>query len=160
MMSDPALSKLKMSGFITEECLDSTGTRIGFDVVTLDGKRGVLARKGGGKGPKTGQYTVDVSSFESLALHSLDLSQDVDIFIIDEIGRMELHSDKFKAGVDCILDAKRPIFGSIAAARYGRGVPYCEDIKARDDVLTLNLTKSNRNQIANEVAQALAHVLD
>lgn len=35
---------IEPNGFYTEEIRDNTGRRIGFDVVTLDGKRGKLAR--------------------------------------------------------------------------------------------------------------------
>ena len=46
------------AGFVTDEVVDSSGARIGFDVVTVPGgERGVLARKGG-KGPKPGAYAV------------------------------------------------------------------------------------------------------
>lgn len=35
----------KLQGFYTEEVRNLAGTRIGFDVVTLDGQRGILARE-------------------------------------------------------------------------------------------------------------------
>ena len=36
---------LEVTGFYTEELRDSKNYRIGFDIVTLDNVRGVLARK-------------------------------------------------------------------------------------------------------------------
>lgn len=38
--------KSKLQGFYTEEARDATGFRNGFDVVTLDGRRGTLASTG------------------------------------------------------------------------------------------------------------------
>lgn len=35
----------KLQGFYTEEVRNSAGRRIGFDVVTLDGQREILARE-------------------------------------------------------------------------------------------------------------------
>lgn len=36
---------IEVSGFYTEEIRNNQNYRIGFDIVTLDNKRGVLARK-------------------------------------------------------------------------------------------------------------------
>ena len=52
------------------------GKRLGFDVVTVDGKeRAPLARManapGAQSGPKVGQYSVNVAEFEKIALRSL-----------------------------------------------------------------------------------------
>ena len=48
------------NGFYTEECRDQQGERVGFDVVTLDGRRGPLARAGNVKKgqPAVGKYAV------------------------------------------------------------------------------------------------------
>lgn len=64
---------LKTSGFYTEE-VRRAGVREGFDVVTLDGLRGCLARDCSRNGPvkfKVGKYGVMVEEFEKVALPSL-----------------------------------------------------------------------------------------
>lgn len=38
--------KVEVKGFYTEDVVDENNRRIGFDFVTLDGARGVLARVG------------------------------------------------------------------------------------------------------------------
>jgi len=53
------------SGFYTEEIRDAKKQRIGFRVVTLDGKRGELADKFSVHGPCVGSYRVNVESFEA-----------------------------------------------------------------------------------------------
>ncbi len=65
---------LRVSGFYTDEVLGKDGKRIGFDAVTLDGKRGILSRKEGlpRSFPKTGAYSVDVDAFELVALPSMN----------------------------------------------------------------------------------------
>ena len=64
---------IEVNGFYTDEVLGKDGKRIGFDVVTLDEKRGILSRKGGlpASYPKTGKYSVDVEGFERVAIESL-----------------------------------------------------------------------------------------
>ncbi|NIP37199.1 MAG: nucleoside triphosphatase, partial [Thermoplasmata archaeon] len=59
---------VKCSGFITEEVRSEEGGRIGFDIVTLEGKRAPLARKGVREGPMVGDYRVDLGALESVAV--------------------------------------------------------------------------------------------
>nr|XP_020741110.1 cancer-related nucleoside-triphosphatase isoform X2 [Odocoileus virginianus texanus] len=65
-------SGVPVDGFYTEEVRQG-GRRIGFDVVTLSGIRGPLSRIGseplpGKRECRVGQYVVDLTSFEQLAL--------------------------------------------------------------------------------------------
>ncbi|KAM9701358.1 cancer-related nucleoside-triphosphatase isoform 2-T2 [Dama dama] len=65
-------SGMPVDGFYTEEVRQG-GRRIGFDVVTLSGIRGPLSRIGseplpGKRECRVGQYVVDLTSFEQLAL--------------------------------------------------------------------------------------------
>ncbi|XP_061480488.1 cancer-related nucleoside-triphosphatase isoform X1 [Rhineura floridana] len=65
-------SSVPIDGFYTEEVREG-GRRVGFDVVTLSGRRGVLSRVGSGPAAarceyRVGQYVVDLTSFEQLAL--------------------------------------------------------------------------------------------
>ena len=80
----------KVDGFFTEELRDENQTRKGFDVVSINNlsHRKPLALANAPpalRGPKVGKYTVMIEDFESVALKSM--SQDVDILIIDEIGK-------------------------------------------------------------------------
>ena len=138
-----------LRGFYTDEVLGQSGSRIGFDVVTLpDGKRGILSRKGGpNHHPKTGQYSVDVESFEHLVLPLIQqpAARDV-VLIIDEIGRMELHSMQFRAAITARLADSR-IFGAITAPIYGHRVPFCDEITATTGVEVHRITRANRDQV-------------
>ncbi|XP_052759391.1 cancer-related nucleoside-triphosphatase isoform X2 [Galleria mellonella] len=95
---------IKTFGFYTEE-VRRDRTREGFDVVTLEGKRGRLAREErlleGSVKFRVGKYGVLVQEFEKVALPCL---QEVDkeqlhLLVIDEIGKMEFFSNSFKARV-------------------------------------------------------------
>nr|KAJ0210101.1 hypothetical protein LSAT_V11C400221660 [Lactuca sativa] len=54
-----------------------------------------------------GRYRVDVASFESLALPELQFKEDTDLFVIDEVGKMELFSSLFFPAVLCVLESKK-----------------------------------------------------
>jgi hypothetical protein len=72
-------------GFYTEEIREGR-IRTGFRIVTLSGKRGVLATKGGASPLRVGAYAVFVEDFERLVLPELEnaLKQKVPL-LVDEI---------------------------------------------------------------------------
>lgn len=74
MLSQITTYGVECSGFYTEE-VRKKGIREGFDVVTLDGKRGCLARDQAlinrPMRYKVGKYAVLVQEFETIALPSL-----------------------------------------------------------------------------------------
>ena len=147
----------RLSGFYTEEVL-SGGSRIGFDVVTIpDGKRGILSRKHGlpASYPKTGAYSVDVKEFERLALPSLSATA-CDVVVIDEIGRMELHSDAFQQEVRRLLDdGTTRLLGAITAPIYGHRVPFCDEVSSVAGVHVEKITKKTRDAGCDKLQSAL-----
>ncbi|KAH0691405.1 hypothetical protein KY289_018763 [Solanum tuberosum] len=118
---------LKVQGFYTREIREGT-ERIGFEVVTLDGRTGLLASNKISSAqslrwPTVGRYRVDVASFESLALPELQVREDTDLFIIDEIGKMELYSSSFFPAVLKVLQSNIPLLASIPITKVGRDIP-------------------------------------
>jgi len=85
------LEEVKCAGFYTEEKRHA-GQRVGFKIITLDGQEGTLASIGR-KEPTVGRYSIHVAEFERLVLPHLDLEiTPADLYVIDEIGKMELLS--------------------------------------------------------------------
>ena len=149
---------VKLRGFVTEEVLVG-GKRVGFDVVTIpDGKRGILSRKGGPAAhPKTGQYSVDVASFEKLALPTIapPASQEDVVLVLDEIGRMELHSAAFAARVEELLKRGTRLVGAITAPIYGHRVAFCDAVSASRGVETHRLTAKVRDEVVSALEAQL-----
>ncbi|XP_031833774.1 cancer-related nucleoside-triphosphatase homolog [Nomia melanderi] len=92
----------KVDGFYTEEVRNKSGNRIGFDVVLVNRseKKSTLARaenilnQSQHTKHKVGKkYHVFLNDFEAAVLPIFD--SNADILIIDEIGKMELFSQKF-----------------------------------------------------------------
>ena len=142
-------------GFYTDEVLQG-GRRIGFDIVTVpDGRRGPLARKGAAA-PKVGQYGVDVAGFERLALPTLDVDDDDDtIYVLDEIGRMELKSDAFATRVEELLARGVRLVGAITAPIYGHRVAFCDRVSATRGVAVHKLTSKTRDGVTVELKESL-----
>ncbi|RZC30198.1 cancer-related nucleoside-triphosphatase isoform X2 [Glycine soja] len=118
---------LKLQGFYTRE-IRRAGQRVGFEVVTLDGRTAPLASidistPESLRWPNVGKYKVDVASFESLALPELQVKEDTDLFIIDEVGKMELFSSSFFPAVLRVLESNIPVLASIPVPKFGRDIP-------------------------------------
>ncbi len=152
--------QVRFKGFVTEEVLNKDGSREGFDVVTIPcGKRGQLSRKNGlpSAFPKTGKYSVDVESFNKLALPSLSDDDDsMTVYVLDEIGRMELHSDPFKERVRALLQRGVRLVGAITAPIYGHRVPFCDQLVASSpNIRVRKLTSKNRDAEVAELKNML-----
>ncbi|CAK0862481.1 unnamed protein product [Prorocentrum cordatum] len=148
---------VRCQGFYTAETLQTKGSaRDGFDIVCHpSGVRRALARKATASGvdssawrARTGPYKVDVSAIDETVVPVLTAARPhPDIYVIDEIGRMEMHSKKFCKAVEALFGSGSLLFGSIAAPRYGHVVPYCERLKRRKGVCVLGLKKSTREEV-------------
>ncbi|CAD6209399.1 unnamed protein product [Miscanthus lutarioriparius] len=73
--------------------------------------------------PTVGKYKVDVASLESLALPELQVKEETDLFIIDEVGKMELFSSAFFPAVMRVIESNIPVLATIPIPRHGRDIP-------------------------------------
>ena len=73
------------------------------------------------------------------------------LVLIDEVGFMELCSEKFKKAVLTALDSKNKVFGTIML----RSNPFCDKIKKRKDTKIFHLTKENQQNIKKEIKNLL-----
>ena len=131
-----------MAGFYTRE-IRSGKKRCGFELLGLDGRRGILAHVDLKCQQRVGRYGVDTAGFEAF-LQELDLLHPrVALVVIDEIGKMELFSTRFQALVRRVLDSDKSLLASVA--RHGGGL--IREIKQRPDVHLVEVTLHNRNHL-------------
>eukprot|EP00270_Netrium_digitus_P020288 TRINITY_DN8305_c0_g1_i2.p1 TRINITY_DN8305_c0_g1~~TRINITY_DN8305_c0_g1_i2.p1 ORF type:complete len:258 (-),score=41.17 TRINITY_DN8305_c0_g1_i2:220-993(-) len=155
------LNALEKRRFYTVEArAEGTGERLGLDVVTLAGERAPLCRLRRGCGPKIGKYYVAIEEFERIVLPHLTPNSKVKLHVIDEVGRMELCSEKFKAALLLLLSSPQAVFGSLPAPRFGHTLSLVEEIKQRPDTAILTLTKANRDGTACHVEELLMKLLE
>ncbi|CAF1094060.1 unnamed protein product [Didymodactylos carnosus] len=136
------------NGFYTKEVREH-GFRIGFDVISIDQiqqQRSELARidkysHGGCRHPRIGQYNVFVENFEQIAIPILNSIQPPCICFIDEIGKMELFSEKFKQIIHSIIEQDNII---LVATIPIKPVAFVDRIRIRRDCQLLTVTKENR----------------
>ncbi|XP_034041410.1 cancer-related nucleoside-triphosphatase isoform X2 [Thalassophryne amazonica] len=159
-------SGVGVEGFYTEEVREG-GRRVGFDVVTMTGERGHLSRirNGASQGHReytVGQYVVDLPSFENVALPLFKNAAEGasgKVFVIDEIGKMELFSQSFIRAVRQTLDSSVcTILGTIPIPK-GKPLGLVEEVRNRKDVKVFTVSKENRNIILQEILAALQECL-
>ena len=150
---EPAtLEKTGCGGFYTGEIKEG-GKRMGFAISTLEGAEGILSHADI-KGPhRVGRYGVNLADLERIAVPSmLEAAANRRLIIIDEIGKMELFSPKFKEAVVHCLNSTVPLLGTIMEARN----PFTDRIKERPDVTLIRVTAENRDSLPDRLTAAIA----
>ncbi len=142
------LREYNPAGFFTEE-IRPQGTRTGFKLTSLDReKTGVLAHVDI-KGPHhLGKYGVDLEGFEQFLGTLLLLDRLPRLVIIDEIGKMECLSGKFKDIIAFFLDAPSPVIATIALKASG----FINEVKHRPDVQLYEIIERNRDRLLPDIA--------
>ena len=139
-----------VTGFTTEE-LRERGRRVGFSVESLDGKRDTLAHVDLPGPPRVGRYGVDLEAFECVALPALRPSPG-DVVLIDELGKMELASERFRGAVEEIFDGPAALAATLQVARN----PFTDGLRRRRGVEVIRLTAANRDALPEQLAERLS----
>ena len=139
-----------LSGFLTREMRGDGRRRVGFEIETFEGERGLLAHVDIEGPPRVGRYGVDLDEFERLALPALEAPGD-SVVLIDELGKMELASERFREAVHALFESPVPIAATVHTARH----PFTDALKRRRGVSTIRLSAGNRDRLPSEVAERL-----
>jgi len=140
------LKNLHPAGFYTEEIREE-GFRKGFELISLDGKRGLLSHVEIKSPYRVGKYRVDVKGFEGFLDSIAFFAPETKLIIIDEIGKMECLSLEFKRLIKEILNSEEMIIATIAF----KGSGLIEEIKKRNDVRLFEITEKNRDSLLSEI---------
>ena len=143
--------RLNAGGFYTQEIREG-GIRKGFKIITLDSKEGILAHVNVKSPYRVSKYKVNIKDLEEIGVNSIfEALKKNKICIIDELGKMELYSEKFKKVVLAALDSKNKVLGTIML----KPNPFCDRIKKRADIKFFYLTSENREEIKEEIKNLL-----
>jgi len=141
-----SLADLTISGFYTEE-IRINHVRQGFALVTLNGDRVVMAHVDSDSAFRVGKYGVDVAAINRAVQITLTENRNTDLFIIDEIGKMECYSDLFVKKMTSLLDFEKPVMATIAL----KGSGFISAVKNRPGILLWQITKKNRDEIVERI---------
>jgi len=146
------LDSERIVGFYTQE-IRQNKTRKGFRWKRLDGAEGTLAHINI-KGPsRVSKYGVDVAGFENSVVPILDAERtDVELFVIDEIGKMECFSKKFVAAVRRLFASEKSVLATVAK----KGASLISEVKKYPGTQLFNLTSAGREKVVAEILQILS----
>lgn len=91
------------------------------------------------------------------AIREAIAAEEVDIIIIDEVGKMEMHSETFCDAVKEALDCDKPVIMTLHKKSRN---PLLQDIRRRDDVRILEVTPVNKNLLPYKIEKLLKDKLD
>jgi len=144
------LSSFCPVGFYTEE-IRIEGIRKGFDLISLNGKRGLLSHVEIKSPYRVGKYRVDVKGFEEFLNSIAFFAPAASLIIIDEIGKMECLSSKFRGLIREVLDSSKILIATVAF----KGGGIIKEIKKRNDIRLFEITQKNRESLLSEIVKGI-----
>ena len=141
----------RIAGFYTEE-MRTRGERRGFRLVAYDGSEAVIAHVDFPKTTRVSKYGVDVVAVDRAAAAALVPRRGVELYLVDEIGKMECFSAVFVERMRRALDSGVPVIATVAQ----RGAGFIAEVKARDDCALWRLTRANRDSMPEDILAWLA----
>jgi nucleoside-triphosphatase len=163
------LRKVNIAGFYTSEIREG-GSRVGFQVVTLDGEIGILSHVNSKSPKRIGRFGVEFAEFEKVALPQFELERlkategdngALNILVIDEIGKMELFSEPFKSAVRQALATPNLVILATIPIKSTRGAPihFVEDIRNAPTSQVRAVNVGNRNALVQEIVDKIIGTL-
>ncbi len=142
----------EVGGFYTEEIRES-GTRTGFRLITLDGRQGVLAHVNIRQAPHISRYGVDIAVLDDIGVDCLTRAiAEMDVVVIDEIGKMELFSTSFQLAVSDAINSEKRVLGTIMRSSH----PWADEIKRHPNVVISTVTRANHREVLGQVLDWLS----
>lgn len=147
---------VRASGFCTAEVRGPGGGRLGFRYRTLDGREGWLAKRGRGAVHRVGPYGVLLEGLEAEAAPAIDPERSgAPCIVIDEIGRMEAFSQRFREAAERALQSPRVVLATVALKPGG----WIGAVRLRPDARLERLTRDNRDALVGATVAAVLHML-
>ena len=146
---------IEVAGIKTPE-VRSGSRRIGFKVVDISTGDSVLfASVSFSSHQRVGRYGVNVSLFESVAIPALVNGLKVaKVILIDEIGKMELLSNKFVEAVKRIWESNKIAVGTVPISR----VPFVERLVRSSEVFWIK--RGEAEKIAKTIVGKIVSYLN
>jgi nucleoside-triphosphatase len=147
-----------VGGMISREAR-SQGARVGFEVSDLSSnRRGWLAHVNQRVGPQVGKYCVNLDDLNSIGAEAIAKAvEDCDVIAIDEIGPMELFSEKFKKAVQTTVACGKVVVSVVHWKARDRLI---EEVKKREDAEVFEVTRENRDRLHGNIVGKAVEFLE
>jgi nucleoside-triphosphatase len=94
---------------------------------------------------------VDLEEFERVALPSIENIPEGGVVVLDELGKMELASKRFRDAVAALFEQDAPVVATVHAHRH----PFTDELKRRADVEVVRVTHGNRDALPERILATL-----
>lgn len=143
---------LPVRGFYTAEIREG-GRRVGFSLNVLGKPSSVLAHVDIRSPHRVGKYNVDVAGFETHAVREIEEgAREGTLVVIDEVGKMELFSDRFREAVWNALGSGSRVLAALMVKR----IPFTDRIRNRPDVTVVQVNERNRDSLVQQLVEELS----
>ena len=150
--------------------LEEEGYRVGGMLTKpfeKDGKQGIMiqdwqsdkevmfADTDSNTGYRMGEYNVDTKQLDSVGTKAIEEAvhdEKTDIIIVDEVGKMEMLSEKFCDVVKEALDSDKMLIMTLHKKSRNS---LLQDIRRRDDIRLLEVTPINKNLLPYKIEKIL-----
>jgi nucleoside-triphosphatase len=148
---------IRVGGMISREAREG-GTRVGFEILDLtSSRRGWLAHVNQKNGPQVGKYRVNIEDLNTVGAQAVtEAVEKCEVIAIDEVGPMELFSEKFKEAAWKALDSRKLV---IAVVHWKAQNKLINEAKKREDAETIIVTVEKRENLHEQITEKALKVL-
>ncbi|MFA4942115.1 MAG: nucleoside-triphosphatase [Patescibacteria group bacterium] len=141
-------------GMVTNEILEQ-GQRTGFCVETSAGKKSVIASVNFSTDFQVSKYFVNLENLE-LILPEINKFDYNNLLFIDEIGQMQLPSDKFRQLVVDYFDSDNIVLATLSKVFNN---DFTNKLRDRKDIIIIEISEENRNETEGYVRALIGKIL-
>ena len=140
-----------VGGMISREARKG-GIRVGFEILDVNsGRRGWLAHTNQKSGPQVGRYRVNIEDLNSIGTQAiLAAMENCDVIAIDEIGPMELFSEKFKEATRKALESGKLVLAVVHWKAQDRLIV---EARNRPGAELVTVTSENREKLHETIVE-------
>ncbi|MGB9823550.1 MAG: nucleoside-triphosphatase [Candidatus Hydrothermia bacterium] len=153
-----AKSGLKICGFITQEVRNEKNEREGFEIYSFCGKKTIFSSVNLNTPYRVGRYRVDIRAFEEIAIPNLEdaVLKKCNVLIIDEIGKMEMISEKFRDRIQRIITSYSGTGILVVTLPVYDFHPIIKEIvKRADKVFYTSRSSKNSIEVSNQIVELI-----
>ena len=141
----------RVGGMVTREARSNV-MRVGFEILDLSsGRHGWLARVNEPVGPQVGRYRVNMHDLDGIGVQAiLQAVESSDVVAIDEVGPMELFSERFRDAVKKAMESGKLVVGVV---HWRATTKLIDELKANPDAEAYVVTRENREKLQEVIVE-------
>jgi len=141
-------------GLVTNEIREQ-GARIGFCVETSAGAKSVIASVNFSTNFQVSKYFVNLENLD-IILPEIAKFNSADLLFLDEIGQMQLPSEKFRQLAIDYFDSPNIVLATLSKVFND---DFANNVRGRKDVIIIEISEENRNAMESYIRALIGKIL-